>query len=63
VRVNLSPRHFLNSRPQSATRGPELAFIATDTWATPEGMNMKREFALAGIALVISILLSSPTFA
>jgi hypothetical protein len=26
-------------------------------------MNMKREFALAGIALVVSVLLSSPTFA
>jgi hypothetical protein len=26
-------------------------------------MNMKREFALAGIALVVSILLSSPTLA
>jgi hypothetical protein len=27
------------------------------------GMNMKRELALAGIALVVSILLSAPTIA
>jgi hypothetical protein len=27
------------------------------------GMNMKRDIAIAGLALVVSILLSSPTFA
>ncbi len=31
--------------------------------SAPKGMNMKRELAIAGIALVVSILLSAPTIA